>query len=105
MSNWKYTDTTNKIVWRGQDSCLVEAIADWLAAGNTPEPADLPDPKVAIQAQIDSLERQQLMPRATREFMLLAMEAQAPADVLANNPGYVAVKAFDRQIAALRALL
>jgi len=50
MSNWKYTDTTNRVVVRTNDdgsseSCLVEAIADWLAEGNTPIPADpLPVP-------------------------------------------------------------
>jgi hypothetical protein len=69
------------------------------------EPAIYVDPKVAIRAEIESLERAALLPRATREFMLLAMEAQAPAEVLALNPGYAAVKAFDTQIAALRAQL
>lgn len=63
------------------------------------------DPKEAIRSEITNLERTQLLPRATREFMLLAMEAQAPAEVLALNPGYVAVKQFDTQIAALRAQL
>jgi hypothetical protein len=48
--------------------------------------------------EIDSLERQQLMPRATREFMLMFMEMQAPPEVLAANPGYKAVKAFDTLI-------
>lgn len=68
-------------------------------------PADVPDPKEAIRSEILNLELTQLLPRATREFMLLAMEAQAPAAVLALNPGYSAVKAFDTQIAALRAML
>jgi hypothetical protein len=44
---WKYTDSTNQVVYRINDdgSCeshLVEVIADWLAEGNTPEPADIP---------------------------------------------------------------
>lgn len=57
------------------------------------------------QEKIDSLERQQLLPRATREFMLMFMELNAPPEVLAVNPGYQAVKAFDEQIKALRAQL
>ena len=44
---WKFTDATNTVVYRINDdgSCeshLVEVIADWLEAGNTPEPADIP---------------------------------------------------------------
>jgi hypothetical protein len=66
-----------------------------------------PDPKDAIREQIKQLEAKQLeakqlMPRATREFMLTFMEMNAPAEVLAVNPGYQAVKAFDLQIKALR---
>lgn len=63
------------------------------------------DPKEAIREQIKQLEAEQLMPRATREFMLTFMELNAPAEVLAVNPGYQAVKAFDNQIKALRDLL
>lgn len=61
-----------------------------------------PDPRAVILAQIDALERQQLMPRATREFMLTFMELNAPPEVLEVNPGYQAVKAFDNQIKVLR---
>lgn len=67
--------------------------------------APQPDPKDAIRAQIKQLESEQLMPRATREFMLTFMELNAPDEVLAVNPGYQAVKAFDNQIKALRDLL
>ena len=63
------------------------------------------DPKDAIRAQIKQLEDAQLMPRATREFMLMYMETNAPAEVLEVNPGYQAVKAFDEQIKVLRAQL
>jgi len=54
--------------------------------------------------QIAALEREQLMPRATREFMLMFMESSAPPEVLAVNYGYQAVKAFDNRIKDLRAL-
>ena len=63
------------------------------------------DPKDAIRTQIKQLEAEQLMPRATREFMLLFMETSFTPAQLAANPGYQAVKAFDDQIKALRAQL
>lgn len=55
----------------------------------------------SIKAQIESLEQTQLMPRATREFMLLWMEANNGTSV----PGYAPLKAFDEQIKALRSQL
>jgi len=50
MNRWKYTDATNTAVSRhtangGIESCVVSAISEWIAVGNTPEPADpLPPP-------------------------------------------------------------
>ena len=79
----------------------------WLATGNTPEPADTPDPKLAIIAQITQLEAQQLLPRISREFMLLSFATQAAAagvDPMANI-AYAKLKAFDDQITGLRNLL
>lgn len=64
-----------------------------------------PEAKDVIRVQIKALEAEQLLPRATREFMLMFMEANASAEVLAVNPGYQAVKAFDEQIKALRVQL
>ena len=65
--------------------------------------ASLPivDPKDAIRAEIVQLETAQLMPRVTREFMLLFMEANGGTIV----PGYAPLKAFDDQVKALRAQL
>jgi len=80
---------------------ITDEEAEALRAANEPQA----DPKDAIRAQIKQLEAEQLMPRATREFMLTFMELNAPAEVLAVNPGYQAVKAFDNQIKALRAQL
>ena len=76
----------------------------WLAAGNTPEPADTPDPKLAIIAQITQLEDQQLLPRISREFMLLSFATQAAAAGVDPNANiaYVKLKEFDDQITALR---
>jgi len=98
---YKFTDTTNLVVsddngWSGL--VTVPEVQDWIAQGNTPEPADIPDPKEAIKAQIASLEQAQLMPRATREFMLLFVETNN----LTAMPGYAPLKAFDDQIKALR---
>lgn len=55
MINWKYTSSDKRVVMRtldngGVESCLVEAIADWIAAGNTAEPADVP-PATDYKAQ------------------------------------------------------
>lgn len=63
------------------------------------------DPKAVALAQIRALELDQLLPRATREFMLLSLEAQATPEQLALLPSYVKLKAFDNQIAALRAIV
>ena len=60
------------------------------------------DPKAVIRAQIKELEQEQLMPRATREFMLLFMENSFTPTQLAANIGYVGMKAFDNSIKALR---
>lgn len=40
---WQYIVPDNSVVWREwpdgrQESCLVEAIQDWIAEGNTPNP-------------------------------------------------------------------
>jgi hypothetical protein len=59
----------------------------------------------AIQSQIDTLERQHIAPRWSREFALLSMQAAATPEQLAKNFGYQAVKTLDDQIAALRAQL
>jgi hypothetical protein len=75
----------------GHREATPQEVATW-------ELSKLPSP----QEQIDALERQQLMLRATREFMLTFMELNAPPEVLAVNPGYQAVKAFDNQIKTLR---
>jgi hypothetical protein len=50
MTTWKYTDATKRVVSRtfdngSMESCMVEAIAEWLSEGNTPEAADVsPEP-------------------------------------------------------------
>ena len=48
---WQYDNADNTIVWREwpdgrQESCLVEAIQDWIDAGNAPNPY-VPPPEPA----------------------------------------------------------
>lgn len=78
-----------------------------------------PPPPPDYAAQIAELERQHMLPKATRKFMLSFMEQtaiqqgagqgftpeQSLAALAAGNPGYAAVKALDNQIEALEALL
>jgi hypothetical protein len=61
-------------------------------------PPTVEEQQAAIRAQISSLEQSQLMPRATREFMLLFVETNN----LTAMPGYAPLKAFDNEIIALR---
>lgn len=64
-----------------------------------------------IQAQIDSMERESLVARPVREYMILDMEAKAIAagytleQLREQQHGYRRVKEFDEQIQALRAQL
>ena len=76
----------------------------WLAAGNTPDPAD-PEPMPSAQSQIDALERGDLIPRDVREFMLssIAKQAQAEGKDPMLLPAYAKLRARDDQIKALRA--
>lgn len=75
-----------------------------------PEPAQ-PQPQDIIMQTIVAMEREQLMPRLTRETILSLAEERAAAlgltqaQLIAKNKGYAALKAFDTQIAALRAQL
>lgn len=62
-------------------------------------------PSVAAQRQIETLERSQMLPRISREFMLGVIEAQFPVELREQSFAYVTLKAFDDQIAALRTLL
>jgi hypothetical protein len=63
------------------------------------------DAKIAAQRDISRLEAEQMLPRVAREFMLLSMQNTFAPAQLAAHPGYQKLKAFDSQIAALRALL
>lgn len=61
-----------------------------------------------LQAQIDAMEREALVSRPVREYMILDMEAKAIAagytleQLRAGQHGYRKVKEFDESITALR---
>lgn len=104
-----FKDAQNNLYWLDDADVEQWAKPDWTPITDAEAEALRPtvqiDPKDAIRAQIKQLESEQLMPRATREFMLLFMETQFTPEVLELNPGYMAVKAFDNQIKDLRAQL
>jgi hypothetical protein len=102
MTNWKFTDSTNRVVIRThadgrQESCMVEVIADWIAKGNAPDPADPPtiaELNAPILAEIAAEEAKQ--GRAIREALLLLLPAGAEKDRL---------KAIDDKIVLARTKL
>ena len=63
------------------------------------------DPTQVTLAEIIRLDREQMLPRITREFMLGTIETQFTPLQRGANFAYISLKAFDNQIAALRALL
>lgn len=78
MTTWKYTDNSHKVVSRtlqsgAQESCLVSAIAAWIAQGNTPLPAD---PQPAIIADISP---RQIRMALTRAGLRASVEAAVAA--------------------------
>ena len=75
----------------------------WVSEGNTPEP--YVEPEVPPTALIEQAERETMLPRAVREFMLGYFEAYATPAQLAKNPGYAKVKALDDSIKVLRTKL
>ena len=85
---------------------ITQAEADALLA---PAPLTAADKRAAIDAQITSLEQQQLMPRITRETLLATAVTLASAQGITEPMLYAAqiayrkLKDFDTSIAALRA--
>jgi hypothetical protein len=61
--------------------------------------------RLQAAAHIRALEVEQIMPRATREFMLGYLEERGTPEQLALLPAYVKLKAFDSTIAGLRAVI
>lgn len=79
----------------------------WIAAGNTPEPADVPDPKQVAQGKISALEAQNMLPRVVREYLLTDFTDKAVKAGLDPMllPAYAKLKALDDKIKTLRAQL
>lgn len=60
-----------------------------------------------LKAELDAIERAEIMPRKTREIQIQLMEFLAeqqgiPPEQLALNPAYAGMKEIDAQCAALR---
>lgn len=87
-----------------------ECAADEFWQAEQPQPV-AETPQQIILQKIDSIERQTLMNRATREFMLALAEQQgvatglSPTQLYAANVAYRTVKDVDNQIVALRSKL
>lgn len=92
--NWKYTDATKSSVFRvtsaGTESCLVDAISDWISEGNTPDPADLPD-------QFEAVEAKKVAIRGVCEAYLNRLGGIAFAAQLAGNTATTAAYLLVRQ--------
>lgn len=77
-----------------------------LVEANIKPPAPLTPTEInqAIDSQINSLEGNNPLGRATREFMLISFATTAAANGVDPNtsPAYVKIKSLDDQIAALR---
>ena len=89
---------------QGDREATPEEVAAWEASRVEPD-------KTKAKRQIAEIERDTLMNRAVREFMILSAEAQAaaqgvtPAQLYAVNPAYKSVKDVDTQVTALRGKL
>lgn len=83
---------------------ITDEEAKAIRAANAPQP----DPVQLVKDQIAAIERDTLMNRATREFMIALAEKEAaasgytPAQLYAVNLGYRKIKDIDTQVAALR---
>jgi len=111
MTTWKlsHDGLTASCINNGfLESRLVSAIP----ADDTILPADplsSAEQKTLLQDQINLLEAQQLLPRVTREGLLLtfetfaAMQSITPAQLYIDNVAYHKVKDFDDVIVVLRA--
>lgn len=82
------------------DAAAFQAVLDAHVAAAATRPIR----KAALET-IDRIERENMMPRATREFMLAFMEASFTPAQLTTNIGYQKVKALDDQLRAERAKL
>lgn len=124
-----YRHLADTIIQRTEDGACIptdpanrdyQVYLAWVAAGNVATPASLPDPNIAIQAQIDAIETTTMVPRVMREFLLASCERAASDDaakataagtpttaeeLLAKNVGYVRAKQIDDQIKQLRSQL
>lgn len=98
-------DGVDPIQWLPQDCIqITEEETEAIRTSQLPPP---PDPADIIKNQIAQLEKEQLLPRITREFMLLQFAAVAASQGVdpTTNYAYNKLKELDDQIAVLRTQL
>lgn len=89
----------------------------WVQLGNAPEPAPLPDHVALAKAALAALERDTMMGRGLREYLLVSMQDLAmrqaeqatgagtpitAQEILAGNSAWVKLVQIDAQATALR---
>lgn len=124
-----YKQIDNTVIQRLSDNVFIpanEANADyqeyltWEAEGNKPEAAEGPDDTLIAQMRLEALERETMMNRGLREFLMVSMQdlarrqseqmedlgiIMAPQDILAANSAWVKLVEINSQASTLRAQL
>ena len=112
MTTWKTDRSGISASTTYPDGSVESRLLSAIPVTDTILPADPLTPaeqRAVIQEQIDTLERQQLLPRITREGLLItavtlaASQGVTEAQLYATNIGYHKTKDFDAVIVALRA--
>lgn len=111
MTTWKLDTTGGVGITTYADGKIESRIVSQIPADDATIPADPPtstEQRAIIANQIAEMERQQLLPRVTREGLLNAFVVLAAGqgvtepELYASNIAYKKTKDFDAEIIALR---
>jgi len=112
MTTWKLDRSGTSASTTLDNGAIESRLLTAIPATDTILPSDPLTPaeqRAVIQEQIESLEREQMLPRITREGLLAtavtlaASQGITEAQLYAGNIGYHKTKDFDAVIVALRA--